>query len=82
MILKVGSNKLDIRLLDSTILVMKFALLFKKKENKNIEVNHTKSGTTIVLFSGELDKAVAAMIIANGAKAAGRDVTIFAHFGA
>ena len=79
MILKVGSNKLDIRLLDSTILVMKFTLLFKE-ENKNIEVTHTKSGTTIVLFSGELDKAVAAMIIANGAKAAGRDVTIFCTF--
>ena len=31
-------------------------------------MTHTKSGTTIVLFSGELDKAVAAMIIANGAK--------------
>ena len=45
-------------------------------------MTHTKSGTTIVLFGGELDKAVAAMIIANGAKAAGRDVTIFAHFGA
>ena len=57
MILKVGSNKLDIRLLDSTILVMKFAII-QKEENKNIEVTHTKSGTTIVLFSGELDKAV------------------------
>ena len=44
-------------------------------------MTHTKNGTTIVLFNGELDKAVAAMIIANGAKA-GRDVTIFAHFGA
>lgn len=32
------------------------------------------------MFSGELDKAVAAMIIANGAKAAGRDVTIFFTF--
>ena len=45
-----------------------------------MEVNHTDKGTTIVLFSGELDKAVAAMIIANGAKAAGRDVTIFFTF--
>ncbi len=43
-------------------------------------MNHTAKGTTIVLFSGELDKAVAAMIIANGAKAAGRDVTIFFTF--
>ena len=31
-------------------------------------------------LGGELDKAVAAMIIANGAKAAGRDVTIFCTF--
>ena len=38
--------------------------IIQKEENKNIEVTHTKSGTTIVLFSGELDKAVAAMIIA------------------
>ena len=43
-------------------------------------MNHTAKGTTIVLFSGELDKAVAAMIIANGARAAGRDVTIFFTF--
>ena len=42
-------------------------------------MTHTKSGTTIVLFS-ELDKAVATMIIANGAKVAGRDVTIFCTF--
>ena len=81
MILKVGSNKLGTHLLDSMILVMKFALLFKKKKKKYRSDAH-KNGTTIVLFSGELDKAVAAMIIANGAKAAGRDVTIFAHFGA
>ncbi|MGT2653130.1 DsrE/DsrF/DrsH-like family protein [Staphylococcus aureus] len=33
-----------------------------------------------VLFSGELDKAVAALIIANGARAAGKDVTSLRHF--
>ncbi|YCT45994.1 DsrE/DsrF/DrsH-like family protein [Staphylococcus pseudintermedius] len=38
------------------------------------------NGTTIVLFSGDLDKAIAAMIIANGAKAAGRDVSVFFTF--
>ncbi|MFQ3800963.1 DsrE/DsrF/DrsH-like family protein [Staphylococcus equorum] len=52
----------------------------QKEQTKDMEVNHTDKGTTIVLFSGELDKAVAAMIIANGAKAAGRDVTIFFTF--
>ena len=51
-----------------------------KQTGHTLEVTHTKNGTTIVLFSGELDKAVAAMIIANGAKAAGRDVTIFCTF--
>ena len=58
---------------------MKLKQLFKRT-TQNLEVSHTSKGTTIVLFSGELDKAVAAMIIANGAKAAGRDVTIFFTF--
>jgi len=35
---------------------------------------------TLVLFSGELDKALAAMIIAQGAAAAGKEVTIFTTF--
>lgn len=35
---------------------------------------------TIVLFSGEMDKAYAAFIIASGAAAAGMDVTIFVTF--
>jgi peroxiredoxin family protein len=35
---------------------------------------------TIVLFSGNLDKAYAAFIIAGGAAAAGMDVTIFVTF--
>lgn len=36
--------------------------------------------TTIVLFSGEYDKAMAAYIIANGAAAYGHEVTIFHTF--
>jgi peroxiredoxin family protein len=35
---------------------------------------------TIILFSGDLDKALAAFIIANGAAAAGDEVTIFFTF--
>ncbi|MTV22713.1 DsrE/DsrF/DrsH-like family protein [Staphylococcus delphini] len=54
--------------------------VIQKEKPKDMEVSHSAKGTTIVLFSGELDKAVAAMIIANGAKAAGRDVTIFFTF--
>lgn len=40
----------------------------------------TKEKTTIVLFSGELDKAIAAFIIANGAAAYDHEVTIFFTF--
>ncbi|MBD2861681.1 MULTISPECIES: DsrE/DsrF/DrsH-like family protein [Paenibacillus] len=39
-----------------------------------------KEKTTIVLFSGELDKAIAAFIIANGAAAYDHEVTIFCTF--
>jgi peroxiredoxin family protein len=39
-----------------------------------------KEKSTIVLFSGELDKAIAAFIIANGAAAYDHDVTIFFTF--
>ena len=35
---------------------------------------------TIVVFSNDLDKALAAFIIANGAKASGKDVTMFFTF--
>nr|WP_263314582.1 DsrE/DsrF/DrsH-like family protein [Mammaliicoccus sp. Marseille-Q6498] len=54
--------------------------IIQKEKPKDIDVTHSAKGTTIVLFSGELDKALAAMIIANGAKAAGRDVSIFFTF--
>ena len=38
------------------------------------------SKKTIVLFSGDLDKAMASLIIANGAAAMGDDVTMFYTF--
>jgi len=41
-------------------------------------MNTTKK--TIIVFSGELDKAMAAFIIANGAAAMGDDVTMFFTF--
>lgn len=40
----------------------------------------TKQKTTIVLFSGDYDKAMAAFIIANGAAAYDHEVTIFFTF--
>ncbi|TDL53884.1 DsrE/DsrF/DrsH-like family protein [Paenibacillus dendritiformis] len=43
-------------------------------------MNQAQPKTTIVLFSGEMDKAIAAFIIANGAAAYEHEVTIFFTF--
>lgn len=43
-------------------------------------MENQKEKTTIVLFSGEMDKAMAAFIIANGAAAYDHEVTIFFTF--
>lgn len=65
------------------------------KENKNIKAcikkgrgepinnnntNSTGNDKTMVVFSGDLDKAIASFIIANGAAAMGRKVTMFFTF--
>lgn len=46
-------------------------------DNKTI---NTADGQTIVVFSNDMDKVLAAMIIANGARAAGKNVTLFFTF--
>lgn len=43
-------------------------------------MENKKEKTTIVLFSGDMDKAIAAFIIANGAAAYDHEVTIFFTF--
>ncbi|MBU3114769.1 CoA-disulfide reductase [Clostridium lacusfryxellense] len=59
----------------------------KKKDNKTTHVNRSfpsdiseKNNKTMVVFSGDLDKAIAAFIIANGAVAMGSKVTILFTF--
>ncbi len=49
-----------------------------EKQTKLTEKNTNRQ--TIVVFSNDLDKALAAFIIANGAKASGKDVTLFFTF--
>lgn len=58
------------------------ATLKKGNENQSNEnqVIETKDGMTIVVFSGDLDKAIAAFIIANGAATMGKKVTMFFTF--
>ena len=63
-----------------------YATLQKGKASKVIEKNHEniiiedKSNMTMVVFSGDLDKAIAAFIIANGALTMGKKVTMFFTF--
>ncbi len=44
------------------------------------KVESSNENTTIVLFSGDMDKAMAAMIIGQGSAAMGKNVTIFCTF--
>lgn len=46
----------------------------------NMVVNNNNGGQTLIVFSNDLDKAIASFIIANGAAAAGKQVTMFFTF--
>lgn len=52
----------------------------KELETRLEKVEGNRSNLTMVLFSGDFDKAMAAFIIANGALAMGKEVTIFVTF--
>ncbi|WOO87910.1 CoA-disulfide reductase [Mollicutes bacterium LVI A0039] len=45
-----------------------------------INTNNNKDNGTIVMFSGDMDKALGAMIIAQGAQAMGKQMTVFFTF--
>lgn len=52
----------------------------KEFEERIAKLEGNRSNMTMVLFSGDFDKAFAAFIIANGALAMGKEVTIFVTF--
>ena len=52
----------------------------KELEERISKLEEKGSNLTMVLFSGEFDKAMAAFIIANGAIAMGKEVTMFVTF--
>ncbi len=56
------------------------AIVKKGGEKSDIAVRETAEGKTIIVFSGDLDKVLASFIIANGAAAMGRPVTMFFTF--
>ena len=52
----------------------------KIKKGQNSISNGNKNNKNMIVFSGDLDKAIASFIIANGAAAMGRKVTMFFTF--
>lgn len=54
--------------------------MMKGYENNNVPLAPVKDGQTMVVFSGDLDKAIASFIIANGAATMGKKVTMFFTF--
>lgn len=49
-------------------------------QNQTVSAMQLKDNKTLVVFSGDLDKAIASFIIANGAAAMGKKVTMFFTF--
>jgi len=71
-----GNRLVNIRFEESVIT----ALIKKEKQEENTGHYAGRSDKTMVVFSGDLDRAIAAFIIANGAAAMGRKVTMFFTF--
>lgn len=59
---------------------MEAKLLDLEKRLKALEAKQAKDQVALVVFSGELDRALAAFIIATGAAASGQKVTLFFTF--
>lgn len=57
-----------------------YVVCVKKSTKASLCVRETPEGKTIIVFSGDLDKVLASFIIANGAAAMGRPVTMFFTF--
>ena len=78
---RTGNQLTDIRVEDGLI---KADITKKTAHGKTAETDATAAGAgndkTFVVFSGDLDKTIAAFIMANGAAALGRNVTMFFTF--
>lgn len=71
-----GNSLVDMRVEGKNI----YATIQKGSALPVLASSDERSGQTIVVFSNDLDKVLASFIIANGAKATGKDVTMFFTF--
>ncbi|MTI49737.1 MAG: pyridine nucleotide-disulfide oxidoreductase [Firmicutes bacterium] len=87
--IKAWSNRTGNTLLKTEKRENEFAAFIKKGKgqvnnvantNKKEIMGNVKDDKTMVVFSGDLDKAIASFIIANGAASMGKEVTMFFTF--
>jgi CoA-disulfide reductase len=62
------------------IVLLKKGVEIEKEDNEKMQNIMEKTDKSMVVFSGDFDKALASFIIANGAAAMGRKVTMFFTF--
>src|SRR5699024_2170708 len=60
--------------------VLKKNDVLTKSASDGYQMKETKDGATMVVFSGDMDKALASFIIASGARGMGKEVTMFFTF--
>ena len=78
---KVWCESTGNRLMGLSFKENKFHAYIKKQKTDDVKaVGTTEHDKTMIVFSGDLDKAIASFIIANGAAAMGRNVTMFFTF--
>lgn len=70
------------RFIESSADKGRYTVLIEKgvPQQNNLPVVATEKGKTLILFSDDLDKALATFVLANGAAATGQNVTIFFTF--
>ncbi len=54
--------------------------IIQKGEKKETDLSTNKNGASLIVFSNDFDKALASFVLANGAAASGKDVTMFFTF--
>lgn len=77
---KTKNTLLDVTLKDGIVTAQVQKGNAALEDNKDVMVSNGKENTTIVVFSQDLDKAIAAFIIATGAASMGKKVSLFFTF--
>ena len=78
--IKVWCERTGNNLIDIDVQPERIKATIEKAKREEAPVGERPHGKNFVVFSGDLDKTIAAFIMANGAAAMGRDVTIFFTF--